>query len=369
MSKRPKIMLVDDNPSNLTAGKDLLKDHYEVYPLSSAERLFEVLEKVTPDLILLDIEMPVMNGYETIKKLKYSGSWRHIPVIFLTAMSSEESELEGLKLGAVDYVFKPFSPPLLRKRIENHLLLESQRRALADYNENLQKKVQEKTRQVVGLQSSLLTAMSELVESRDSVTGGHIERTQAYLELLVARMWEKQIYWEEISVSRIDFFVASAPLHDVGKIAISDTILNKPGKLTPEEFEIMKMHTVFGEETLDSIMKMTSSTEFLENAKLFAGTHHEKWDGTGYPRGLKAENIPLPGRLMAIADVYDALIAVRPYKPAFSPEEAAKTILDGRGTHFDPVLTDVFGELSPQFAQIAATTGASNHAKPDTVQV
>jgi putative two-component system response regulator len=359
MSGRHKIMLVDDNPSNLTAGKELLKDHYEVFPLPSAERLFELLEKVTPDLILLDIEMPVMNGYEALKRLKQSVSWRHIPVVFLTAMSSEESELEGLNLGAVDYIFKPFSPPLLRKRIENHLLLESQRRSLAEYNESLQKKVQEKTRQVVELQSSLLTAMSELVESRDSVTGGHIERTQSYLELLVTRMWEKQIYWEEISSERIEFFVASAPLHDVGKIAISDTILNKPGKLTPEEFEIMKKHTIFGEETLDTIMKMTSSTDFLENAKLFAGSHHEKWDGTGYPRGLKEKEIPLHGRLMAIADVYDALIAVRPYKSALSPEEAEKMILDGRGTHFDPVLTDIFLELSPGFAQIAATIGTA----------
>jgi putative two-component system response regulator len=347
-------MLVDDNPANLTAGKELLKEQYQIFPLLSAERLFNLMEKVTPDLILLDVDMPVMNGYETIKKLKQTEVWQHIPVIFLTAMSSEESELEGLKLGAVDYVSKPFSPPLLHKRIENHLLLEARRRTLAEYNENLQIKVQEKTREVQELQNSIIKAMSELVESRDNVTGGHIERTQKYLDLLVSYLQENRIYWKELSVRHVEFLVPSAPLHDVGKIAISDTILNKPGKLSPEEFEIMKKHTVFGEETLNSIMKMTTSTDFLENAKLFAGHHHEKWDGSGYPRGLKGEKIPLPGRLMAIADVYDALIAQRPYKPALRPQDAEKIIIEGRGTHFDPVLTDVFSKLSPQFALIAA---------------
>jgi putative two-component system response regulator len=351
-NKRSIIMLVDDIQANLTAGKTMLKDKYDVFTLPSAAKFFELLQKVTPDLILMDIDMPEMNGYEAIKKLKGSSA-KNIPVVFLTARSDHQSEFEGLSLGAVDYVFKPFSPPLLIKRIENHLLMEAQRRSLQEYNENLQKKVQEKTKQVVALQHSIVGAMAELVESRDDVTGGHIERTKAYFKLLVDKLWEEKIYWDDISGWQLEYLVDSTPLHDLGKIAISDLVLNKPGKLDPEEFEIMKKHTTFGEEAVEAIMQLHSANDFLEHAKILAGTHHEKWDGTGYPRGLKAESIPLQGRIMAIADVYDALISTRPYKPPMSTEKAAQIIEEGKGSQFDPILVDVFMEVAPQFAAIA----------------
>jgi putative two-component system response regulator len=355
---RQIIFLVDDNMANLTAGKTMLKDHYDIFSIPSGTKLFEILEKVTPGLILLDIEMPEMNGYEAIKKLKAEQKTCDIPVIFLTSRNDPGSELEGLSLGAIDYIFKPFSPPLLLKRLENHLLIQTQKMALKDYNDNLQQMVQKRTKQVVELQNSILNAITEMVECRDNVTGGHIERTQNYLKLLVDKLLTEQIYWEEVSSWNLEFLVPSAQLHDVGKIAISDVILNKPGKLTPEEFDVMKQHASIGEATIEGIMKANSENDFLNHAKIFAGTHHEKWDGSGYPRGLKKYNIPLQGRLMAIADVYDALIAVRPYKQPLTTEEAERIILEGREKHFDPVLTDLFKELSPQFARIAESCNA-----------
>jgi putative two-component system response regulator len=351
--ERRKIFLVDDNLANLAAGKIILKDHYDIFPIPSGNKLFEMLEKVMPDLILLDIEMPGTNGYEAIKKLKAEEKTADIPVIFLTARNDPGSELEGLSLGAIDYIFKPFSPPLLLKRLENHLLTRNQQMALKEYNDNLQQMVEKRTRQVTELQNSILNAVTEMVEFRDDVTGGHIERTQSYLKLLVEKMLAEKIYWKEVSTWNLEFLIPSAQLHDVGKIAISDVILNKPGKLTAEEFEIMKTHAAVGEAAIEGIMKTTSENDFLRHAKIFAGTHHEKWNGSGYPRGLKNFAIPLQGRLMAIADVYDALIALRPYKKPFTTGEAEGIIIEGRETHFDPVLVDLFRDLAPRFARIA----------------
>jgi putative two-component system response regulator len=300
-----------------------------------------------------------MNGYEAIKKLKENRKTREIPVVFVKARNHPGSELEGLNLGAIDYISKPFSPPLLLKRIENHLLMRNQQTALKDYNENLQEMVQQRTRQVVELQNSILNTVTEMVEFRDDVTGGHIERTQNYLKLLVDKLLSERIYWEEVSRWNLEFLVPSAQLHDVGKIAISDAILNKPGKLSSEEFEIMKRHASIGEKAIEGIMKTSSDNDFLCHAKIFAGTHHEKWDGSGYPRGLKNSIIPLQGRLMAIADVYDALIAVRPYKQPMSPAEAERIIIEGREKHFDPVLVELFRDLAPQFARIAEHCNAA----------
>jgi putative two-component system response regulator len=364
-NKKQTIFLVDDNMTNLTAGKTVLKDHYDIFPILSARKLFMVLEIVTPELILLDIEMPEMNGYEALKKLKEKKQTRDIPVIFLTAKSDPGSELEGLSLGAIDYISKPFSPPLLLKRIENHLLMHTQRMALEDYNNNLQQMVQKRTRQVVELQNAILNTVTEMVEFRDDVTGGHIERTQNYLKLLVDKLLKERVYWEEVSSWNLEFLVPSAQLHDVGKIAISDAILNKPGRLTPDEFEIMKRHAAIGETAIEGIMKRTSENDFLRHAKIFAGTHHEKWDGTGYPRRLEKADIPLQGRLMAVADVYDALIALRPYKQPLSTQEAERIILEGREKHFDPALVDIFQEISPEFAQIAEHCNAALQSDPE----
>jgi putative two-component system response regulator len=344
-----KIILVDDNPSNLRAGKNVLSEKYEVYTAPSAAKLFEILADVKPAMILLDIEMPKMNGYEAIRILKAGAETRDIPVIFLTGKTGAEDELEGLDLGAVDYITKPFQPALLLKRIELHLLvevqkktLESQQKELKNFNDNLQKMVEEKTKTVLELQDAILKIVADLVESRDDITGGHIERTQRGVGLLVETLRDHPVYGREVAGWDIKLLLQSSQLHDVGKIAISDRILQKPGRLNGEEFEEMKKHAAFGVQIIEKIETSTSASDFLKYAKIFAGTHHEKWDGSGYPNGLTGEDIPLQGRIMALADVYDALVSERPYKKAFPHTEAVRIIQDGRGTQFDPVLTDLF---------------------------
>ncbi|MDR1713219.1 MAG: response regulator [Coriobacteriales bacterium] len=351
-NERKTIMLVDDNATNLTAGRNMLKDRYKVYPCPSAEMMFDLLDNVNTDLILLDIEMPEMNGYEAIRKLKETASYSEIPVIFVTAMDGEGDELEGLSLGAIDYVTKPFSAPLLLKRIENHLDAMAKKRELQQFNEHLEDSIRIKTRQVSELQSAVLSTVANLVEFRDDVTGAHIERTQLYLEVLVKTMMREGVYARETTDWDLEYLIQSAKLHDVGKIGISDLILNKPGKLTPEEFEIMKTHPEIGVRTIKQIEENAPDHSFLKHACRIAGFHHEKWDGSGYPYGFKGEDIPLEGRLMAIADVYDALISARPYKKPFSTDEARDIIDDGRGSHFDPVLVDVFDTVSEEFAAI-----------------
>jgi putative two-component system response regulator len=356
VDKRYKIIMVDDNETNLTMGKNMLRTFYEIYPLNTVEKMFALLQKVMPDLILLDIEMPDIDGYEAIKQLKADERFAEIPVIFLTAKSDEDSELEGLDLGAIDYVYKPFSAPLLLKRIENHLLIASQRKELRNYSDNLEAMVHTKTGQVAELQNAVLDIVAEIVEYRDDVTGGHVSRTQRYLQLLINKILEKELYPDAVARWDLEFLVPSAQLHDVGKIAIPDAILKKPGKLTNDEFEQMKNHAIVGVDMIESIEGTATEHSFLRHAKIIAGTHHEKWDGSGYPMGLRGESIPLEGRLMAIADVYDALISARPYKEPFTPDVAEEIILEGKGTHFDPLLVGVFIEVADEFAQIAMNT-------------
>jgi putative two-component system response regulator len=349
-TERKVLFLVDDNAVNLKVGKDMLKDEFKVYPVPSAEIMFDLLDNIIPDMILLDIEMPDINGYKAIKILKEHSSWRDIPVIFLTAKLDKGSELEGLSLGAIDYVTKPFSAPLLLKRIENHLIIETQKKQLKEFNDNLEDMVNRKTAQILNLQTAVLATVADLVEFRDDVTGGHVSRTQRYLKLLLDKLIADGVYAKEIADWDMEYLLPSAQLHDVGKIAISDSILNKPGKLTEEEFEIMKTHTTVGVEAIKRIESNAEEHAFLHHAKLIAGTHHEKWDGSGYPSGLKGTDIPLEGRLMAIVDVYDALISARPYKKPFSTAEAKQIIEESSGTHFDPTLVALFTELSDEFA-------------------
>jgi len=348
-TERKTIFLVDDDITNLTVGRNALAEFYNVFTMDSGERMFKMLEKNIPDLILLDVNMPEMSGYEAIKVLKGVKRTGDIPVIFLTAQSDNDSELEGLSLGAIDYITKPFTPVLLLKRIEIHL-------ELLDYTQNLQKMVETKTKTVVELQNAFLKTMAELVEFRDDVTGGHIERTQMYLNTLLSAVMDRGLYKEETATWNINFILQSAQLHDIGKIRVKDSILQKHGKLTEEEFAEIKQHTSMGEKVIEKIKSNTTEQAFLEHAKVLAGTHHEKWDGSGYPKGLKGAQIPLEGRLMAIADVYDALVSERSYKKAYSHEEAVKIIRAGRGAHFDPVLVDLFLDISDEFNRIAKTS-------------
>jgi putative two-component system response regulator len=348
---RKKVILVDDNPINLKLARNTLMGKYDVFTVPSAAKLFQFLDKTLPDIILLDVMMPEMDGHEAIKILKNDSRTADIPVIFLTSKSETASELEGFTLGAVDYIAKPFSPQLLLKRVDVHVLVESQKKELKHLNENLTRIVDEKTGAVLELQRAVLNTMSNLVECRDDVTGGHVERTERFLGLLVDEMLSRGVYRDVLDTWDIKLFLQSAQLHDVGKIAIRDNILMKPGPLTSEEFNEMKKHTSFGETVIEKIQQSARESVFLTHAKIMAGTHHEKWDGTGYPRGIAGSNIPLQGRLMAVVDVYDALISERPYKKAFSPEQAVKIILDGSGSQFDPALIDVFSAASVKFHQ------------------
>jgi putative two-component system response regulator len=378
--KRPMVVIVDDNIANLKIAKSVLSDSFDVFTVPSAAKLFDLLDRNSPAMILLDIDMPETDGFAAIKILKDNPTTREIPVIFLTAKSDSESELEGLNLGAIDYIAKPFLPPLMRKRVEVHLTVESQKRKLEeqartledqqkrllDFNENLLRMVEEKTGKVLELQDALLKTVADLVESRDGVTGGHVERTQHGLSVLVSALDDLGLYREQMEGWDIPLLLQSSQLHDVGKISISDRILNKPGKLTPEEFDEMKKHTAFGVKIIEKIETITSESDFLKHAKIFAGTHHEKWNGTGYPCGVAGEDIPLQGRIMAIADVYDALVSERPYKKAFSHDEAVKIILESKGTHFDPVLTDVFEQSADWFRGDAAQGARRGDDKKET---
>ena len=349
---RKKIIVVDDNLTSRTACKNILKAYYEVYPVPSAAKMFELMGRFQPDLILLDIEMPEMNGYEAARILKNSSEYKDAPFLFLSVNRDEQSEMRGLNLGALDYIYKPFAAALLLRRIETQLSLIESRKELKALNDSMQKMLVHKMAQVWKLQNGILNMVAELIECRDKVTGGHITKTQAYLDCLVKKMLDGGLYTEETSPWDLEFVLPSAQLHDLGKIGVSDAILNKPGKLTDGEFEIMKSHVQIGVDAISQIEESTDDHGFLRHARLFAGTHHEKWDGSGYPNRLAGPDIPLEGRLMAIADVYDALVSVRPYKKPITPREAAAVIMEGSGTHFDPRLADVFSSISDQFEGI-----------------
>ena len=346
------IFLVDDNATNLTVAEEALVKQYRVIALSSAIQMFTALEKFKPDLILLDIEMPEMTGFEAMKKLKSSDLYAEIPVIFLTGRTDPVSEADGIELGAVDFILKPFSEPVLMNRIKNHLQLDE---LIRERTAQLARR----TEQLVLLQNGIVYTMADLVENRDNNTGGHIDRTAIYLKILINAMLEKGVYADEMKNWNMESVVSSARLHDLGKIVISDSILNKPGPLTEEEFKTMKMHSIAGERIIEKAIQQTGDAEFLYNAKMIAAYHHECWDGTGYPYGLKGTDIPLQGRLMAIIDVYDALVSERPYKKAFSHNEALDIIIKGSAKHFDPNITKVFQEISDLIK-----TESSAFAKP-----
>jgi len=358
--KRKTIFLVDDDMTNLTIGKRALSGVYDVFTLDSGADMLDMLDNLHPDLILLDVNMPEMDGHEAIERLKSDAKTANIPVIFLTALNDEEMELKGLSLGAIDYISKPFSAPLLLKRLEVHLLVEeqkkelvSQKRELLFLNNNLEQIVDEKTETVVELKNAILSTMAELVEYRDEITGGHIIRTQQYMKVLMDAMRSEGVYADEVNTLDEELVLQSCQLHDVGKIAVKDEILNKPDKLTPEEFDSIKSHTIFGEKVIERLKEKTMDSDFLEYARIFAISHHEKWDGSGYPHGLTGEEIPLLGRMMAIGDVYDALVEPRPYKGELPHEKAMEIILDGKGGHFDPVLADVFEKVGHVFEKIS----------------
>ena len=332
------IFVVDDNDTNLAMAEETLEDQYRVMTLPSAAKMFALLEKVTPDLLLLDIEMPEMDGFEALRDLKANSKYADIPVIFLTSMTDSSTEVHGFQLGVVDFITKPFSAPVLLNRIKTHLDIDGL--------------IRERTAKIQQLQNGIVLVLADMVENRDQGTGGHVERTASYIEILIKVMLERNIYADTLRNLDLASLAPSARLHDVGKITIPDAILNKPGKLTFEEFEIMKTHCLEGQRIIDQIVSRTGNVEFLENAKKFANAHHERWDGKGYPHGLAGENVPLQGRVMAIVDVYDALVSERPYKKPFTEEEAIRIIMEGAGTQFDPLIAHLFNDVTDKFSEV-----------------
>ena len=358
---KPCIFLVDDNLVNLNTGKAALQPKYQAVTIPSGEKLLLSLQKMKPDLILLDIDMPGMSGYDTIKALKLNPETADIPVIFLTAKNDMEYEFKGLSLGAVDYITKPFSQILLQKRVELHLLLQSQKKELREFSGNLIELVNERINDINALQNAVIMWAAEVIEFRDEETGQHVERVQKYLKLLLDVMKDDERYELEISTWDIDAFLKSTLLHDVGKIKIRDDILLKTSRLTDEELIDMKLHSLYGKTLIEKLQDRVPNQTFLEYAKTLAHRHHERWDGTGYPDRMKGEDIPLQARMMAIADVYDALISERAYKSALSHEEAIQIIKEGRGTQFDPDLTDMFISISDEVKELSeGGKGAKN---------
>ena len=341
------ILIVDDLTTNIKVATQFLQQlEVKIIYATSGKQAIQRAQNTHPDLILMDVMMPEMDGFETVKELKNNPLLSSIPIIFLTAKSEIEDLKKGFEVGGVDYITKPFNGDELIARVSTHL-------ELSLYRKNLEEQVNHRTQEIEHLKSSIVEAMGSLAEYRDNETGAHIKRTQYYVKVLSEYLSKLPKYKEILTDDYLKLLFKTAPLHDIGKVAIRDNILLKPGKLTPEEFEIMKQHAIFGEEIISRIIEKNGETKFLIYAKEIAGGHHEKWDGSGYPRGLKEEEIPLSARIMAIADVYDALISKRIYKNTFSHEDACKIIIEGKGTHFDPELIDVFEVINEEFWHIA----------------
>jgi putative two-component system response regulator len=354
-TERATVLVVDDAAENLSLMSALLKGTYRLKVANSGEKaLAYARAEPKPDIILLDIMMPGMSGYEVIQVLKSDAATRHIPVIFLTAMSTAEDEQRGLDLGAADYITKPISPATMlarvRTQLENKLVADFMR----DQNQFLETEVQRRGRELTAIQDVTILAMASLAETRDSDTGNHIRRTQHYVQALAEHLRNHPRFGYFLTQQNIDMLYKSAPLHDIGKVGIPDRILLKPGRFTPDEFEIMKTHTTLGRDAIAAAERQLGmEVDFLRYAKEIAYGHQEKWDGSGYPLGLRGDDIPISARLMAVADVYDALISRRVYKEGMPHERAAAIIVEGRGNHFDADIVDAFVALQDAFIAIA----------------
>ncbi len=347
------VLIVDDTEANVDILVEAFGDDYEISVAMDGESALENIGMELPDIILLDIMMPDMDGYELCRRIKENKATAEIPIIFLTAMTDIVSKTKGFELGAVDYIIKPFEILEVKARVHTHLSLRLAQYELSKQNELLEIKVIERTKELNLTQEATIEAMACLAEYRDPETGGHIKRTKNYIKILAEELKKTSKFKDILLNETIELLYKSAPLHDIGKIGIRDDILLKNDKLTPEEFEEMKKHTLLGYYSLLKASSKLGNNSFLKCAMELTRSHQEKWDGTGYPDGLRGEDIPLPGRLMAVSDVYDALISKRVYKPAFSHKKAVQIILEGRGHHFDPEIVDAFMNIHEEFRKIA----------------
>lgn len=362
MDADTRILIVDDEPVNRLVLEDLLAGHYAVHAVADGQQALDFLATESPvGLILLDVMMPVVDGFAACRQIRAEPRWQDIPILFLTSLQSAADEEHGLSLGAADFIHKPFSASVVLARVRNHLELARARRQLRNRTVELEHLVDERTQdllrekqQVIAVQGATIAALCALTEMRDNETGNHIRRTQNYVQALARRLRNHPRFAPELDDDVIMLLFKSAPLHDIGKVAIPDAILQKPGKLDAEEWVVMKRHTEYGRDAIAQAERdLGESASFLHYALEIAHGHHEKWDGSGYPQGLSGNAIPLSARIMAVADVYDALISRRVYKPPFPHEQAVGMIIEGRGTHFDPDIADALRDIADEFLAIA----------------
>ena len=340
------ILVVDDTPENIDVLTEVLSPHYRTRVALNGEKALKIAGGETPpDLILLDIMMPGLSGYEVCRKLKLNPPTRGIPVIFVTAMSEMEDERQGLELGAVDYITKPISPSIVLARVRTHL-------ALYDQTRELERMVKLRTAELEITRHQIVRRLGRASEFKDNETGNHVIRMSHFSRLIAQAVG--------LDATAVDLVYNAAPMHDVGKIGVPDRILLKPGQLDDAEWEVMRQHPQMGAEIIG-----VHSDELLQAARAVALTHHEKWDGSGYPHGLVGENIPIFGRIVAIADVFDALTSERPYKKAWAIADAVQLIDDGAGQHFDPALIAPFKSVLPEILRIRDQYAEEHGALPD----
>jgi putative two-component system response regulator len=346
--KIPTVLVVDDVELNVMILEEILKDSYKVITAGNGKQALEVLRnaQVLPKIILLDVFMPEMNGYQMLEIMKADNNLKRIPVIFIT---TSDSESEALSAGAVDFINKPFLPEIVKLRVKNQI-------ELKNYSDSLEEMVAEKTAEATSTLDNTLQALANIIEYRNLESGSHVKRTQFFCQALINYLIESgSVYADELQSQEPDIIVKSMALHDVGKIGIPDKILLKPGKLDSDEFEIMKTHTTVGKNIIEEMMKAVKDKDsiYLKHCRDIAWCHHERYDGKGYPRGLKGNDIPLSARIASLSDVYDALVCIRVYKAAFPYDEALRIINEGRGTQFDPVITDAVMTIQDRFQEIS----------------
>jgi len=339
------ILIVDDIEINRIILREILKDDYEIIEAASGSEALKILfeDNVHPTAVLLDIIMPGIDGFQVLDRIKQNDRTKNIPVLFITAADSEETESRGLKSGAADYVTKPFNHDVVRARVDNHI-------NLARYRHSLERLVEKKAAEVTRTYEQTLEVLATIIEYRNLESGAHVRRTTLLTGAIVAKMLELEKFMPALLAENIHSLIKASALHDIGKIGISDSILLKPGKLTPDEFDVIKTHTTIGSQIIDSIaIDLPDHDMYLKYAEDICHNHHERWDGTGYPCGLKGEEIPLSARIISVVDVYDALVSPRCYKGPISHDVSLQIINEGRGTQFDPSIVDVIPDIAEQF--------------------
>jgi cyclic di-GMP phosphodiesterase len=371
LSQAPSVLVVDDTPANLQLLSQMLKEQgYRVRPVPSGKLAIQAALNDPPDLILLDINMPDMNGYEVCLRFKATGKLEHIPVIFISALNEPMDKMKAFSVGGVDYVTKPFHFEEVQARVDTHVKLHRLQVELEKHNRDLNSLVQEQVKEISASQMATIVALAKLAESRDDNTGNHIMRVQAYVRVLALQLSKLPGFNTHIDSTYIENLFFTAPLHDIGKVGITDQVLLKPGELTPSETVTMRRHTVIGSQTLQEVLRIYPNNQFIKMGMGIACSHHERWDGSGYPNGLSGDDIPLSARILAVADQYDALRNARPYKPPYDHQKTFDilTVGDGRTMpeHFDPAVLQAFKETSAEFESMFTSFQKSSASVPNS---